>query len=404
LKFLVVATFAWPDHYGGAERVIGEVAARLVDRGHDVTLLTSHLGETALSERRQGVEVRRYAVDRSSPARFYRSVFTGVRAALRDAACAGADVLHVHQPLSGVAALAPGARRPAATLLSFYAPYHQEYLARFRAGHPHGAVPASARAVSTLLRHADRFLLRRAKRIVVLSEFSRSQVAELAPTAMARTRVAPAGVDLDRFRPVANAAERAACASRFALPDDGLPRLLSVRRLVPRMGLEDLIEAARRLRADGHDLRVLMAGEGPERVALERLSRQAGLSDRVHLLGRVDESSLPDLYRAATVFVLPSRSLEGFGMATAEALASGLPVVATRAGASAELLVHVEGSALCAPGDAGSLAEQLSGLLADDERRQRAGRSARRYAERSLRWEEHLEAVEEAASEAVASS
>jgi glycosyltransferase involved in cell wall biosynthesis len=122
----------------------------------------------------------------------------------------------------------------------------------------------------------------------------------------------------------------------------------------------------------------------------------------VHLLGRVSEDALPDLYRAASVFVLPTRALEGFGMATAEALASGLPIVATRAGASAELLEDLEGSALCAADDPQALARALNPLLAAPEARSRAGAAARRHAEHVLPWDRHVDAVERAARDVVA--
>jgi glycosyltransferase involved in cell wall biosynthesis len=415
LRFLVVATFAWPDHYGGAERVIGEVAERLVQRGHAVTLLTSRLADLPERELRAGVEVRRYAVDRGSPVRFYRSVFTGVRGALRGLADAGRgtgglpDVVHVHQMLSGVAALTDRTlRRP--VIASFYAPYHEEYLARFRDGHADGGTPLRARAVSALLRHGDRTLLRRSARLLVLSRYSLAQAEALDPGAAARATVAPPGVDLLRFAPAAGGPARARAAAGFGLPADGTPLLLSVRRLVPRMGLPDLLAAAAALRAGGRALHVAIAGEGSQRAELERLAAASGLLPHCSFLGRVDEARLPELYRAASVFVLPTRSLEGFGMATAEALASGLPVVATDAGASAELLAGsaiggatdgATGGALVPAGDAGSLARALEALLADAAARERAGRAARAFAERSLRWEGHVGAVEAAAQQAL---
>ena len=401
MKFLLVATFAWPDHFGGAERVIGEVAARLVRRGHAVTLLTSRLEGLPPAETRDGVEVRRYAVDRGSPPAFYRSVFAGVRRALEDPAAAGADLLHVHQPLSGVAAVAPGARRPRPVLHSFYAPYHQEYLARHREGQDTGRAPAAALAVSALLRHADRYLLRRSDRILVLSEFTRGQVAELLPSALPRTVLAPAGVDLERFHPPRDAAERARADELLDLPEGDAPLVVSVRRLEARMGLADLIEACRLLRTRGVALRLVIAGDGPLRGELRAQIERAGLPGCARLLGRVSEAELPDLYRAASVFALPTRSLEGFGLATAEALASGLPVVASSAGATPELLADVPGTVLCPPGDPPALARALAPLLADAAGREAAGRAARAHAERSLGWERHLAAVEEAARSVV---
>ncbi len=403
MKFLQVATFAWPDHFGGAERVIGEVCARLVGRGHEVTLLTARVGSAPADERRGGVHVLRYEVDRDSPARFYRSVFHGVRGALRDPAAAGADVMHVHQILSGVAVLAPGGAGRLPALLSFYAPYSEEYLARFRDGHPRGGVPARAALLSSLFRRGDRYLLRRCRQVLALSEFSRQQVAALSPEAAARTTVAPPGVDLQRFRPAPDRAARAAAAARCGLPPGGPPLLLSVRRLVPRMGLPDLIDACRQLRERGLDVRLALAGEGEQRAELERLAAAAGLGERVRFLGSVPDDVLPDLYRAADVFVLPTRSLEGFGMATAEALASGLPVVATRAGASTEVLAGVAGSALVPAADPSALADALAPLLSDEASRQRAAQAARARAEGLLSWDRHIDAVEAAARRTVAS-
>ena len=389
MKILVLATFTHPDHHGGAERVIHDVSTRLAARGHEVELLTSNPGGAPDGEERDGVTWRRYDVDRRSPLRFYRSVYGGVRAALRDGAGDGADVVSLHQMLSAVAALAPGGVR-APRVLSFYAPYHAEYLARFREGHDDGRAPLGPRAVARVLKGADRYVLRRADEVLVLSEFSAGQVAELGgPTPV----VAPAGVDLRRFHPAADAHERATLADRLGLPAGPGPLVVSVRRLVPRMGLSDLVEAVARLDADGLPARLAIAGDGPERQALEAQLAARGLGDRARLLGRVDED---DLYRAADVFVLPTRSLEGFGMATAEALASGLPVVATSAGATAELLADLPGARVVPPGDVEALAAALAPLAADEAARVRAGACARAHAERHLDWSRHLDALEQA--------
>ncbi|MGQ0552513.1 MAG: glycosyltransferase family 4 protein [Planctomycetota bacterium] len=410
MRIVAVATFAWPDHFGGAERVLGEVSERLVRRGHAVTLITAQLDGTAPREQRDGLRVLRYPVQRDSPPRFYRSVFSGVRAALRDAWAADAELLHLHQPLSALAALAPGTplRRP--SLLSFYAPYHEEYLARFRGGQATGAAPLAARAVSAVLRGGDRYLLRRADRILVLSQFSRGQVGGLLPAALARTTVAFPGVDLERFRPARETAERAACRARFGLPEDGSPLVLSVRRLVPRMGLPDLIEACRRLLADCTKLnaasppapRLVIAGTGEQAATLRQLASEAGLGSRTHWLGRVEDADLPALYRAASIFALPTRALEGFGMATAEALASGLPIVATDVGATRELLAGSSGATLVAPNAPAELAAALGPLLKSAALREESGLKARRHAEQLLSWDRHLAAVETQAQAALA--
>ncbi|HTE05467.1 MAG TPA: glycosyltransferase family 4 protein, partial [Planctomycetota bacterium] len=213
---------------------------------------------------------------------------------------------------------------------------------------------------------------------------------------------APAGVDLRHFAPARDVDAARAAAAVFGLPADGTPLLLSVRRLVPRMGLPDLIDAAALLAVRGVSCHVVIAGTGPEREALEARARAAGQAGRCTFLGRVDEGLLPELYRAASIFVLPTRGLEGFGMATAEALASGLPVVATDVGANAEVLAGVAGAVLVPPADPAALAGALARLLADESALRRAGLAARVHAEQHLSWDGHVAAVERAAALALA--
>ena len=400
MRFLCVATFAFPDHPGGAERVLSETATRLAARGHDVTLLCARVGDTPGEEHRDGVRILRYAVDRASPLRFHGSVRRGVHGAILRAG-PPPDVVHLHQYASALAALRVRAVRRLPTLLSFYAPYHLEWLATRLDGRPESRAGPLQRSVSRLLRRGDRRLVRHAHSIVVLSRFSAMQVAELDDEAPARTTLASPGVDLLRFRPAVDAQQSADCAAAVGLPSDR-PLVLSVRRLVPRMGLLDLLEALRLLDERGVRARLVLAGEGPQQAELASRASAAGLADEVRLLGHVPEERLPDLYRAASVFALPTRSLEGFGMATAEALASGLPVVASEAGATPELLEGVDGSALVPPGSPAALADELQRLLADPARRARAAVASRRHAERRLGWDGHMQAVEEAALRAIA--
>ncbi len=400
MRFFSVATFAHPEHFGGAERVIATVAEGLAARGHDVTLLTGHADRTPEREERAGVHVIRYELDRRNPLAFYRSVWRGVRAAMDAGAGRDAEVLHLHQSLSGLAAL--GRWRPShrPVLTSFYAPYHLEYLARYRQGRDTGAVPLIPRVVGAVLRRGDHRILRWSDEIVVLSRFSRDQVEALDPPSVARTTIAPAGVDLERFRPPADDAERVACRARLDLPDDA-PWLLTVRRLVPRMGIEDLLDACAVLAGEGLPFRLAIAGDGEHRGALETHAARLGLADRVRFLGRVRDARLGDLYRAAEVFVLPTRSLEGFGMVTAEALAAGLAVVATDAGATGEVLADVAGARLVPASAPERLADALRGLVADGDARRAAGAAARAHAEAHLGWDGHLDALEAAARRAL---
>ena len=113
---------------------------------------------------------------------------------------------------------------------------------------------------------------------------------------------------------------------------------MTARRLVPRMGVDVLIDAIATLRTNGRAIRLVVIGDGELRRALTRYRDHHGLGRVVQFLGRVPDEELVDWYRAADVFVLPTTAYEGYGMVTAEALACATPVVATNVGASPEIL------------------------------------------------------------------
>jgi len=394
MNILTVATFAFPDHYGGAERVLADANARLAARGHRVTLLTGNVADGPPRERLGDIDVHRYPVDRSSPAQFWRSVWKGVRGALQAGVGADADVLSLHQIISAAAAVAPRGAGCRARVLTFHAPYHLEFLARFRAGNEQGSAPLAARAVASVMARADRYVVRRSQEVLVLSDYMRGHLSRLDKAAGERAVFAPGGVDLERFAPPRDADDQGRAARVAGVPNDGLPLLLTVRRLVQRMGVADLIEA---LAAMSTPARLAIAGDGDLRADLEQQAAALGVSERVVFLGRVPDDTLTDLYRAADAFVLPTRSLEGFGMVTAEALASGLPVVATDAGANAEVLAGVDAARIVPASDPKALATALDTLLADPAALASAQRSARAHAEKHLGWEHHIDAFEQAA-------
>lgn len=182
------------------------------------------------------------------------------------------------------------------------------------------------------------------------------------------------GVDLDRFAPGDQAAARAA----LGLPLKGRVAL-GVGRLVAGKGFD---VAARAVLAH-EDLRLVLVGEGPER---ERIA--AAAPDRVTFLGAQPPERVALAYRAADVFVLPSER-EGWPNVVTEALASGLPVVATRVGGIPQILGAAPPAArgaMVAPGDVGAFAAALGAVFAAD----RDAGEVRRYAER-FGWQEPVE-------------
>jgi len=137
----------------------------------------------------------------------------------------------------------------------------------------------------------------------------------------------PGAVDLTKFRPEGTREENRA---RFGLGPG--PTALTVRRLVERMGIDLLIRAA----AEIPGLQVVIGGDGPLRGELEALA--TALKVPAKFLGYIPDADLPSLYRAADLFVLPTRALEGFGLVAIEAMACGTPALGTPVGAIPEVL------------------------------------------------------------------
>jgi glycosyltransferase involved in cell wall biosynthesis len=183
-------------------------------------------------------------------------------------------------------------------------------------------------------------------------------------------------VDTERYgQPI----DRRSVRKRVGIPSDAR-LLIVVAKLMEQKGHAFLLRALPPLQERFADLHVLLVGDGPLRAALaERIAGLPGAA-RVHLVG--NRRDVGDLLAASDLFVLPSL-WEGLPMALLEAMASGLPVVATRVSGSAQVVVDGESGLLVPPGDVERLSEAIATLLDDPARARRMGRAARERVERS---------------------
>jgi phosphatidyl-myo-inositol dimannoside synthase len=204
------------------------------------------------------------------------------------------------------------------------------------------------------------------------------------------TTVVPPGVDPDRFVPL-DGEQRAKARALFDLPADGRV-VVSLSRLVPRKGMDVLVEAAARLAPERPDLVVAIGGSGRDAPRLERLIDRTGAP--VRLLGRVPDADLPALYGCADVYAMVCRNRwagleqEGFGIVFLEAAACGVPQVAGASGGAAEAVADGEtGVVVSTPGDPTAVARALAALLDDPGRRTTMGAAARRRAESEFAYD-----------------
>ena len=209
---------------------------------------------------------------------------------------------------------------------------------------------------------------------------SRANARRLRDLGLPEPEIILPGTDPDRFTPM-------------HAPHTGPPIILTVARLVSRKGIDTVLKALPPLLQLAPRLQYWIVGEGPEQSSLVQLVQDLQLSDAVRFLNSVSAADLPELYRRASIYVMPSReeyhtgSVEGFGIVYLEASASGLPVVAARSGGAAEAVIEDETGLLVPPDDPPALAKALARLLNDSALRQRLGSNGRSWVENEMNWD-----------------
>lgn len=188
------------------------------------------------------------------------------------------------------------------------------------------------------------------------------------------------GVDLERFKPGKKSEE--------LLAKNNIPRnffvILYVGKLVSWKGVHNLIYAAKILKNRGtKDFVVAVAGKGAQKEAMERLIKQAGLEENFRFLNFISYNEMPDAYRMADAFILPSYPTmlwqEQFGMVLIEAMASGKPVISTNSGSIPEVIG--DAGILISPGNFFQMADVISNLINNREFALEMGRKGRQRVE-----------------------
>jgi len=241
------------------------------------------------------------------------------------------DIIHAHVYFAGVPAILLGMRYKIPVIIT-------EHFTGF----PRGLVKGFKRLMA-------KFAFERAAVVCPVSEDLGKHIKRLG--IRARFEVIPNVVDTSLFSPPA------ACEGK----DEGKKRLLTVALLDPKKGIPYLLEALAQLRKKRDDFVLDIVGDGPNRAEYEELTRKLGLQDIVRFHGLKTKQEVAEFMRKADVFVLPSE-WENLPCVIIEAMASGLPIVATNVGGIPEI-VNNEAGILVPPKDAQALAQALSDVL-----------------------------------------
>ncbi|MCC6139904.1 MAG: glycosyltransferase family 4 protein [Nitrospira sp.] len=389
MRVLLLAEVSAERVIGGAERVLRQQALGLVAAGHQVDVLTRAADEAASAEAVVGgANEWRFPVSKRNEWRFVQSTVQGaLRLFDRLTNKTSYDLAVIHQALTGLGPLYCRWSAAAEWIYVCHSLAHEEYLSRTA---PAASwLPRMRQRINAWSRRGIEWLaMRRCHRIVVLSEFMRQRVLTTHGIAPERIVLIPGAADPSLFRPQGNRQE---ARRTLGLPEQGTI-LFTVRNLVPRMGLESLLDACALLGQAGERCLLVIGGEGPLRGRLETVIRQRQLEQRVRLAGFIPEEQLAAYYQAADLVLMPTAQLEGFGLVTVEALACGTPVVGTPVGAIPEVLNQIDPILVSTGVDSRSFADALGRVLTRIEEpveRERLSKKGRSLIERRYNWVQH---------------
>ena len=357
---LLVVSHGFPPYYGGAEHVAGHLAAAAAASGRwDVEVLTADIGgRLPPVEEWRGCHIRRVPTLKKKWAQHtVGELLSFLISARRVAGLSRPDWILAHFTLPG----GEVARRWAA---SFGVPYA---VVLHGADVP-GSQPGRFGVVYPIVKPLVRRVWRQAQRVIAVSGGLRDLALQMWPEG--RIDVVPNGVDVDLFSPG---------PSRTPRELDPLV-VCAVARLIEIKGLQHLIDAiALAPEAVRRRIRLRLCGVGPYENELRRRAQATGLEAQVEFAGLVPYEQIPDELRAADVFALPSLQ-EGLPLSLLEAMASGLPVVASAVGGIPTVIRDGDNGLLVAAGDVAALRDALVRLADDPALRTRLGAAARRDA------------------------
>jgi len=395
LNILFVADVSISQVIGGAERVLFEQATRLAKRGHNVHLLTRRLpGHTDSPEVIQGVTEWRYFVNQKNGVAFLWSTWKSGKKLFESIHQKyNIDCINFHQPFSAFGVLHSSFSKDLPKIYTCHSLSFEEFVSR------NGKADSLLKKLIYLVniqgrRWIEKSILVKSDEIIALSQSTSEKLWEEHTIPFTNISIVPGGVDLQRFHPAENKIE---IRKGLNIPCDKVI-LFTVRNLVRRMGLENLIHALKDVIRKRPDVYFVLGGEGPQKNDLVTLVRELGLEKYISFVGFLSDEQLPDYYRMADIFVLPTRELEGFGLVTLEAMASGLPVLGTPVGGTKEILGKIYPHFLFEGTDADSMAKLiLENCLLIKQNPQRWGEishQCRQYVENEFSWEKNIDSLE----------
>ena len=394
LNVLLVSDYPLGEVMGGSVRVLYEQSTCLAARGHKVHILSREEQFNEGYAKIEDVQEWKYAVNMCNLFLFLKSTILNSRKIFKSISERYSfDVINFHQPFSAFAVIRSPASKGIRKIYTCHSFSFEEF--RSRNTQQKGLAGRVLYFLNIRVRKfIERKVLNKSDQIIVLSRFTKEKLQHVYKTSAEKITIIPGGVDLKRFYP---AADRTKIKQRLNIPQEKMI-LFTVRNLVPRMGLENLIYAVKEVVKTVPDIYLVLGGDGPLKDNIISLAKELGIGDHVTFAGFIPEVELPDYYRMADIFILPTLELEGFGLVTLEALASGVPVLGTPVGGTAEILSRLDSKYLFKDTRPESMAELIIKTCQEfkdnPELWQDVSYQCRLFVEKHYFWEKNAKSLE----------
>jgi glycosyltransferase involved in cell wall biosynthesis len=396
LNILFVADVSIIKILGGAERVLFEQTTRLAERGHNVSIITRSLpNHDKDHEVIQGVNEWRYSSNKKNPLSFLcktcifpKKIFEALHQKVHF------DCINFHQPFSAFGVIHSTLSNQIPKIYTCHSLSFEEFISRNGDGRRLFS-KATNFIKSRGHKKIEKNILEKSNQIVVLSKFTKDKVINIHQIVEEKIKVIPGGVNLNKFSPIVDKSE---IRKQLNIPSHKII-LFTVRNLVQRMGLENLIIAFNDLIKQNVEINLVIGGEGKLKTGLIALARSFGIEKHIHFVGFIPEEQLPSYYQMADLFVLPTKELEGFGLVTLEALASGLPVLGTPIGGTNEILRGFNDDFLFENPEPQSISkkilEKYKIMKENSQMWEEIRQRCRKLVELNYSWEKNIDALEE---------
>lgn len=387
MKILMLTWEYPPRIVGGIARVVEELSKKLVEMGHDVTVITYREGDAKyFEEEKTGVKVYRVDTPVINSISFTSWVlelnFNMIETANKILQKEKFDIIHSHDWLTAFA----GKTLKQSFNIPLIATIHATEYGR------NGGIHTKEQKY---INDIEWLLTYEAQKIIVNSNFMKTEAARIFNTSLDKINVISNGIDLDKFD---NFHKDLDFRRNYARDNEKI--ILSMARIVNEKGLQFLIGAMPKIIANYNDVKLVIAGQGPMLDELKRIAYNVGVSDRVYFTGYLKGDAVQKMYKNADVAVFPS-TYEPFGIVALEGMLAEIPTVVSDVGGLNEIVEHGLTGLKSYAGNSNSIADSVLQILKDENLAKRIAKNGRKEVLDNYSWTQIAESTIETYKEGI---